>query len=62
MKIEILLIKIVITFEINDIYVDDPKKSFKSDWESMGLILSDNREWKNEYKTDNKIIAKNTIQ
>ena len=46
----LLLLNIIWCLEINDVYVDDPKKSFKSSWESMALVLHDNREWKHELR------------
>merc|ERR1719447_1170937 len=35
---------------IDEIYVDDPKKAFNSDWESIAQVVHENQEWKREMR------------
>ena len=35
---------------IDQIYVDDPKKAFKSEWESIAPVVHENQEWKRDMK------------
>jgi len=35
---------------IDQIYVDDPKKAFNPDWESIAQVVHENQEWKRDMK------------
>ena len=35
---------------IDEIYVDDPKKAFNSNWESIAQVVHENQEWKREMR------------
>ena len=35
---------------IDQIYVDDPKKAFNPDWESIAPVVHENQEWKRDLK------------
>ena len=35
---------------IDQIYVDDPKKAFNREWESIAPVVHENQEWKRDMK------------
>ena len=52
MKLVAFIITAFTALRIEDVYVNDPKKSFNPNWASMALVLQHNQEWRHELKSD----------